>query len=198
MSVVLPDLILLNRMLPGTEGGSFARQLRENMHTRNVPFIMLGACKNERRDLHERYSDLDDCVARPSQQEELISRVAAVLRQRRIPRLSDEAVSINGLSLEPSSRRVLMSVRGAKLVLHVGPTELRLLYFFMTHPDRVYSRTDLLEHVWGGRDFLNERSVDSYVKRLRASLRPGACDHMIESVRGFGYRFALENSSHAK
>jgi two-component system phosphate regulon response regulator PhoB len=148
MSVVLPDLILLNRMLPRTEGGSFARQLRENMHTRNVPFIMLGACKNERRDLYERYSDLDDCVARPSQQEELISRVAAVLRQRQIPRLTDEAVSINGLSLEPSSRKVLMSAHGAKLVLHVGPTELRLLYFFMTHPDRVYSRTDLLEAIF--------------------------------------------------
>lgn len=189
LSVVLPDLILLNRTVPGTEGRVFAQELRQNKHTQNVPFIVLGLWAPKSPAVDDRYVDVEGFVARPSRQEELLARVSAILRRRQIPRLTDEAVSINGLMLDPASRKVSTTLNGKKLEMHVRPTEFRLLYFFMTHPGRVFSRADLLEQVWGDHDFLDERSVNTYVRRLRKSLEPGACQELIEAVRGFGYRF---------
>ena len=192
ISVVLPDLILLNWMLPGQTGGSFATHLRANVHTQHVPLIMIGDPKEKRRTVVNSRVTADGHIARPWQREELIARVMAVLRRRQIPRLTDEAVTGGGLYVDPATRKVLFERDGTQLLLRVGPTELRLLYFLMTNPGRVFSRAQLMEHVWGDQDLLDERSVDGYVKRLRNALKPGACDKMIEAVRGFGYRLALD------
>lgn len=192
---MLPDLILLNWTVPGTEGGVFAQQLRQNKHTQNVPFIVLGDWEAKRHLTNERYVDAEGFVVRPSLQGELLARVGAILRRRQIPRLTDEPVSVNGLTLDPASRKVSMTSCNKTLELRVPPTEFRLLYFFMTHPGRVYSRAELLDQVWGGREFLDEHSVNTYVRRLRSSLQPGACHEMIEAVRGFGYGFALASGT---
>jgi two-component system, OmpR family, phosphate regulon response regulator PhoB len=192
ISVVLPDLILLNWALPGQTGGSFATQLRANVHTQHVPLIMIGDPEEKRRTVGNSRVTADGHIARPWQREELIARVKAVLRRRQIPRLTDEAVTVGSLRVDPATRRVLFERDGTQLLLRVGPTELRLLYFLMTNPGRVFSRAQLMEHVWGDQDLQDERSVDGYVKRLRNALEPGACDKMIEAVRGFGYRLALD------
>ena len=190
MSVVLPDLILLNWSLPGQPDGRFATQLRANVHTQNVPLIIMGDYEDWRRTADRFRITVDGYVARPWQREELIARVGAVLRLRQIPRLTDEAVSLGGLTIDPATRKVLVDRDGIEVLLPVGPTELRLLYFFMTNPDRLFSRAQLMEQVWGGYDLRDERSVDGYVRRLREALKPGACNRMIEAVRGFGYRFS--------
>jgi two-component system phosphate regulon response regulator PhoB len=191
VSVVLPDLILLNWRLTAQSGMSLADQLRADARTKYVPLILLGPSKPKGRVLYGSNGSMDGHVARPERDDKLIASISAVLRGQQIPRLTDDAVSIGGLSIDPATRRVFADREGNRTELHVGPTELRLLYFFMTHPGPIYSRTELLYQVWGDCEFLSERSVDSYVKRLRDSLRPGACDTMVEVVRGFGYRFEV-------
>jgi two-component system phosphate regulon response regulator PhoB len=192
ISVVLPDLILLNWVLPGEPDGRFATQLRANVHTQNVPLIIMGDCENWRRTADRFRITVDGYVAKPWQRGELIARVGAVLRLRQIPRLTDEAVSLGGLTIDPATRRVLVERDGTKLVLPVGPTELRLLYFLMTNPNRIIRRAELMEQVWSGQDLRDERSVDGYVRRLRGALQAGASDKMIKAVRGFGYQFSVD------
>jgi two-component system, OmpR family, phosphate regulon response regulator PhoB len=199
MSAVLPDVVLLNWILTNQSGASFANQLRFNSATRNIPIVMLGSRSNKRRDANRLYDELvmdaNGYVTHPQRLDEVIAAVVAVMRQRQIPRLTDDAISLGGLTLDPSTRQVYVNRNGAQTVLTVGPTELRLLYFLMTHPNRVFSRTQLRDEVWGERIFANDRTVDTYVKRLRASLRLGACDSMIEAVHGVGYRLVSRDAT---
>jgi len=189
ISDVLPDLVLLDWMLPGKSGIAFARELRDNERTKHIPIIMLTARGDEQDKVLGLEIGADDYVTKPFSPKELMARIKAVLR-RRAPQLTEDVVSINGLRLDPATHRVAASAEGNEIKLDLGPTEFRLLHFFMTHPERVHSRTQLLDQVWGDHVFVEERTVDVHIKRLRAALKPAGCDAMIETVRGSGYRLA--------
>jgi two-component system phosphate regulon response regulator PhoB len=181
----LPDLILLDWMLPGTSGIDLARRLRADQRTRNIPIIMLTARTDERDKVLGLESGADDYITKPFSPRELMARIRAVLR-RRAPEMSDETVSAEGLELSPTTHRV--TAKGGNVEL--GPTEFRLLHFFMTHPERVYSRSQLLDQVWGDHVFVEERTVDVHIRRLRQALEPSGLDGLVQTVRGSGYRFS--------
>lgn len=182
---VLPDLILLDWMLPGVSGLELARRFRADLRTQAVPIIMLTAKAQERDKLAGLETGADDYVVKPFSVKELNARIKAVLR-RRAPQMVQDPVTIGELALDPVTYRVT----GAGKDLHLGPTEFKLLHFLMTHPERVYSRTQLLDLVWGDHVFIEERTVDVHIRRLRAALYPSHCDRHIQTVRGAGYRFA--------
>ncbi len=181
----LPDLILLDWMLPGASGVELARRLRSDKRTRAVPIIMLTARTDEQDKLTGLDTGADDYVTKPFSPRELNARIKAVLR-RRAPQMTDDIVESGGLKLDPATHRI--SGNGAPLDL--GPTEFRLLHFFMTHPERVHSRAQLLDQVWGDHVFVEERTVDVHIRRLRKALEPFSLDHLIDTVRGSGYRFS--------
>ena len=181
----LPDMILLDWMLPGTSGIELARRLRAEQRTRNIPIIMLTARTDERDKVLGLESGADDYITKPFSPRELMARIRAVLR-RRAPQMSDETVSVEGLELSPTTHRV--TTNGQQIEL--GPTEFRLLHFFMTHPERVYSRSQLLDQVWGDHVFVEERTVDVHIRRLRQALEPSGMDRLVQTVRGSGYRFS--------
>ncbi|TAN75447.1 MAG: phosphate regulon transcriptional regulatory protein PhoB [Gallionella sp.] len=181
----VPDLILLDWMLPETSGVVLARQLRSDARTRDIPIIMLTARGDERDKILGLESGADDYITKPFSPRELMARIRAVLR-RHMPVMPDETVAAGGLELSPASHRV--TAKGATIEL--GPTEFRLLHFFMTHAERVYSRTQLLDQVWGTQVFVEERTVDVHIRRLRAALEPVEMDGLIQTVRGSGYRFS--------
>jgi len=181
----LPDLILLDWMLPGQSGASFARTLRQDERTKQVPIIMLTARGQEQDKVAGLDAGADDYVTKPFSPRELLARIKAVLR-RRAPELTDDPIEISGLRLDPATHRV--SAGGTQLDL--GPTEFRLLHFLMAHPERVHSRTHLLDQVWGDHVFVEERTVDVHIRRLRKALEPTGHDRLIETVRGSGYRLA--------
>ena len=186
----LPDLILLDWMLPDTSGVQFARRLRQDERTKDVPIIMLTARTNESDKVEGLEAGADDYITKPFSPKELMARIKAVLR-RRAPQLTDDAVELGGLRLDPVTHRLSGSKKGApSQPLDIGPTEFRLLHFFMTHPERVYSRAQLLDQVWGDHVFLEERTVDVHIRRLRHALTPSGHDHLVETVRGSGYRFS--------
>ncbi len=182
----LPDLVLVDWMLPGMSGVDLARLLRSEKTTRDVSIIMLTARDDERDKITGLETGADDYMTKPFSPRELLARIAAVLR-RRVPLAADGAIEIGGLSLQPASQRVTAS--GVQLVL--GPTEYRLLHFLMTHVDRVYSRAQLLNHVWGDQFFGDERTVDVHIRRLRAAMERGGHDSLIQTVRGSGYSLSL-------
>lgn len=184
---VLPDVVLLDWMLPGQSGPAFARSLRDNERTRDIPIIMLTARGTESDKIAGLESGADDYVTKPFSPRELMARIKAVLR-RRSPQLTDEAVEIAGLRLDPVTHRVSADTQP----LELGPTEFRLLHFLMTHPERVHSRTQLLDQVWGDHVFVEERTVDVHIRRLRKSLEPAGYDRLVETVRGSGYRLAQQ------
>jgi two-component system phosphate regulon response regulator PhoB len=181
----LPDLILLDWMLPGTSGVELARRLRADQRTRDIPIIMLTARTDERDKILGLESGADDYITKPFSPRELMARIRAVLR-RRAPQISDELVRIEGLELSPVTHRV--NANGANIEL--GPTEFRLLHFFMTHVERVYTRAQLLDQVWGDHVFVEERTVDVHIRRLRQALEPSGLDALVQTVRGSGYRFS--------
>lgn len=183
----LPDVILLDWMLPGMSGIDLCRRLRSDERYQPVPIIMLTARGEERDKVLGLDTGADDYITKPFSPRELVSRIKAVLR-RRAPQMTDEPVEINGLRLDPTSHRV----QGKGQPLDLGPTEFRLLHFFMTHPERVYSRTQLLDQVWGDDVFVEERTVDVYIRRLRLALEPSGHAELIQTVRGSGYRFSAE------
>jgi len=187
----LPDLIVLDWMLPGGSGVSFARTLRSDERTREVPIIMLTARSDEADKLEGLESGADDYITKPFSPKELLARIKAVLR-RRAPQLTDDLVEVCGLRLDPATHRVsaLRDGGAGTDAIEIGPTEFRLLHFFMTHTERVYSRTQLLDHVWGDHVFLEERTVDVHIRRLRHALTPAGKQHLIETVRGSGYRLS--------
>jgi len=181
-----PDLILLDWMLPGTSGVALAKQLRADARTRGIPIIMLTARSEEHDKVLGLESGADDYITKPFSPRELMARIRAMLR-RLVPQMPDETVAAGGLELSPVSHRV--TAKGGAIEL--GPTEFRLLHFFMTHAERVYSRTQLLDQVWGTQVFVEERTVDVHIRRLRAALEPSGMDGLIQTVRGSGYRFSV-------
>lgn len=182
---VLPDVVLLDWMLPGQSGIAFARRLREDERTRAVPIIMLTARGTESDKVTGLEAGADDYITKPFSPRELVARIKAVLR-RRAPQLADDPVELGGLRLDPSTHRV----SSARSAVELGPTEFRLLHFLMTHPERVHSRAQLLDRVWGDHVFVEERTVDVHIRRLRQALEPAGCDGLVQTVRGSGYRFA--------
>ena len=188
---VLPDLVLLDWMLPGQSGLQLARRWRTEARTRELPLIMLTARAEEADKITGLDAGADDYLTKPFSTQELLARIRAVLR-RKAPEALDAAVEVAGLRLDPATRRVTRRVaidKGDELrEVKVGPTEFRLLHFFMTHPERVHSRAQLLDRVWGDHVFIEERTVDVHVKRLREALAPAQCAALIETVRGAGYR----------
>lgn len=183
-----PDLVLLDWMLPGVSGVEFARRLRREKLTQHLPIIMLTARAEEEDKVRGLEGGADDYITKPFSTRELLARINAVLR-RQAPLTSDAPVEVDGLSLDPVTYRV--SANGNNLTL--GPTEFRLLHFFMTHPERVHSRERLLNGVWGDNVYVEERTVDVHIRRLRKALLPSAHDRLIQTVRGAGYRFSAQS-----
>jgi two-component system phosphate regulon response regulator PhoB len=181
----LPDLVLLDWMLPGMSGIEFARRLRADERTREIPIIMLTARGEEQDKISGLETGADDYITKPFSPRELVARIKAVLR-RRAPQVTEDAVELGGLRLDPVTHRIT----AGENVISLGPTEFRLLHFFMTHAERVHSRTQLLDQVWGDHVFVEERTVDVHVRRLRAALESGGHDRLIQTVRGSGYRFS--------
>lgn len=182
----LPDLILLDWMLPGMSGVDYARQLKKGDLTREIPIIILTARGEESDKIRGFDSGADDYVTKPFSPRELVARINAVLR-RAAPHVTTEVIEAGGLRLDAASHRVTMDDE----ILTLGPTEYRLLYFFMTHPERVYSRSQLLDRVWGGDVYVEERTVDVHILRLRKILATHGYDRLVQTVRGAGYRFSM-------
>lgn len=185
VSNALPDLVLLDWMLPGMSGIDLARRLRHDKRTKAVPIIMLTARSEEQDKLQALDTGADDYLTKPFSPRELNARIKAVLR-RRAPQMTDDLVQIDELRLDPASHRITGNGQPVKL----GPTEFRLLHFLMTHPERVHSRAQLLDHVWGDHVFVEERTVDVHIRRLRKALEPTKLDRLIQTVRGTGYRLS--------
>jgi len=182
-----PDLIILDWMLPGISGIDFAKRIRRSETTKEIPIIMLTARGEEEDRINGLDAGADDYISKPFSPKELIARVRAVLR-RTSPIESDKVHQIRGLRLDASSHRI--TIEGQSL--DVGPTEFRLLHFFMTHPERVYSRGQLLDNVWGDNVYIEDRTVDVHIRRLRKVLADYRYDKLIQTVRGSGYRFSAQ------
>jgi two-component system phosphate regulon response regulator PhoB len=182
---VLPSLVVLDWMLPGQSGHALARQWRSEPRTRALPIIMLTARAEEADKVSGLDAGADDYLTKPFSANELLARIRALLR-RRAPDALDAAVEVGALTINPATRRVTSKGREVK----IGATEFKLLHFLMTHPERVHSRTQLLDRVWGDHVFIEERTVDVHVKRLREALSTVSCQQMIETVRGAGYRLS--------
>jgi two-component system phosphate regulon response regulator PhoB len=181
----MPDLVLLDWMLPDQSGIVLARRWRAAPRTKALPVIMLTARAEETDKIAGLDAGADDYLTKPFSTNELMARIRAVLR-RKLPEALDVAIEIAGLRLDPATHRVTRA--GAELKL--GPTEFRLLHFLMAHPERVHSRSQLLDKVWGDHVYIEERTVDVHVKRLREALAPAGCGALVETVRGAGYRLA--------
>lgn len=185
LDAVLPDVILLDWMLPGASGLMLARKWRADSRTKAVPILMLTARGDEPDKVAGLDAGADDYITKPFSTQELLARIRAVLR-RRAPEQMQDKVSIGDLVLDAAAHRV--SWQGD--LIKIGPTEFKLLHYLMKHPERVHSRAQLLDKVWGDHVFIEERTVDVHVKRLRESL--GVASVLIETVRGAGYRFSAQ------
>ena len=183
----LPDVVLLDWMLPGMPGLQFARRLRADERTRDLPIIMLTARSEEHDKIAGLEAGADDYLTKPFSPRELLARIKAVLR-RRAPQMTEDAVEIEGLRLDPATHRV----SGDGKAIDLGPTEFRLLHFFMTHAERVHSRTQLLDQAWGDHVFVEQRTVDVHIRRLRSALEATGHDRLIQTVRGSGYRCSAQ------
>jgi two-component system, OmpR family, phosphate regulon response regulator PhoB len=190
VDAVLPDLVLLDWMLPGQPGVALARRWRADARTRALPVIMLTARGAEADKIAGLDAGADDYLTKPFSTQELMARIRAVLR-RKAPEALEEVVELAGLRVDPATRRVTFGGREVRL----GATEFRLLHFLTTHPERVHSRRQLLDRVWGDHVFIEERTVDVHVKRLRDALAPAGCAGLIETVRGVGYRMVHRSNT---
>ncbi len=180
-----PDLILLDWMLPGGSGVNLAKELKQGEYSRNIPIIMLTARADEDDKVKGLDAGVDDYVTKPFSPKELIARIKAVIR-RVSPTLLAEKVEFHGLKLDPVSHHVTINEE----TLELGPTEFRLLHFFMTHTERVYSREQLLDNVWGTNVYVEDRTVDVHIRRLRKAISGAGHEGFIQTVRGAGYRFS--------
>jgi len=185
MRETLPDLIILDWMLPGMSGIDFARRLKADDYSKTIPIIMLTARGEEIDKVRGLEVGADDYVTKPFSPRELNARIKAVLR-RRAPQMTDDPIEIGGLRLDPSTHRVT----GNGTALDLGPTEFRLLHYLMSNPERVHSRSQVLDRVWGDRVFVEDRTVDVHIRRLRKALEASGHEDMIQTVRGVGYRFS--------
>lgn len=183
----MPDLILLDWMLPGTNGLEFARKLKSDNVTKAIPIIMLTARGDEYDKVRGLEVGADDYVTKPFSPRELNARIKAVLR-RRAPQMTDDPIEVSGLRLDPTTHRVT----GNDKVIDLGPTEFRLLHFFMTNAERVHTRSQLLDKVWGDRVFVEDRTVDVHIRRLRNALSVSGHEDLIQTVRGAGYRLSVQ------
>ena len=181
----VPDLILLDWMLPGTSGLELARRWRRESLTREVPIIMLTARGEENDRVGGLEAGVDDYVVKPFSARELLARIRAVLRRTRAED-GEGNIQIGHLRIDGAAHRVFCG----DAPITIGPTEYRLLHFFMTHPERVYSRSQLLDQVWGGSVYVEERTIDVHIRRLRKTLEPFGAQDMVQTVRGAGYRFS--------
>lgn len=192
---VLPDLVLLDWMLPGRSGVEFARSLRRDSRTRPVPVIMLTARVDESDKVAGLESGADDYITKPFSPRELIARIKAVLR-RSLPEAADDVLDIGGVRLNPVTHRVTVTDPGASTrekELLLSPTEYRLLHFLMAHAERVHARAQLLDRVWGDHVFVEDRTVDVHIRRLRKALEVAGKAGLVQTVRGAGYRFSIQN-----
>jgi two-component system, OmpR family, phosphate regulon response regulator PhoB len=180
-----PDLVLLDWMLPGRSGLELAEQLKQNPRTRAMPIIMVSARGEEEDRVKGLDTGADDYITKPFSPREMVARVNAVLRRACPGELSDE-IEIGGLTIDNVSHRVSADGRS----IDIAPTEYRLLHFFMTHADRAFSRSQLLDQVWGDRVYVEERTVDVHVRRLRKALEQTGHENLLQTVRGVGYRFS--------
>lgn len=180
-----PDLILLDWMLPGGSGVKLAKELKQSEYSRNIPIIMLTARADEDDKVKGLDAGVDDYVTKPFSPKELIARIKAVIR-RVSPTLLAEKVEFHGLKLDPVSHHVTID----ETAVDLGPTEFRLLHFFMTHTERVYSREQLLDNVWGTNVYVEDRTVDVHIRRLRKAISGAGHEDFIQTVRGSGYRFS--------
>lgn len=185
MQEILPDLIILDWMLPGLSGIEFARKLKAAELSKSIPIIMLTARGEEADKVHGLEVGADDYVSKPFSPRELNARIKAVLR-RRAPQMTDDPIESGGLRLDPVTHRVT----GNGVLLELGPTEFRLLHYLMSNPERVHSRSQVLDRVWGDRVFVEDRTVDVHIRRLRRALTDSGHEQMIQTVRGVGYRFS--------
>ncbi|MCF2950029.1 phosphate regulon transcriptional regulator PhoB [Paraglaciecola aquimarina] len=182
-----PDLILLDWMMPGGSGIQLAKKLKQHEYARDIPIIMLTAKGEEEDKIRGLESGADDYVTKPFSPKELIARVKAVIR-RVTPTSSEDAIEFKGLRLDPVSHRVTSNDEP----IDMGPTEFKLLHFFMTHAERVYSREQLLDNVWGTNVYVEDRTVDVHIRRLRKALSVYSHENMIQTVRGAGYRYSTK------
>lgn len=182
-----PDLILLDWMMPGTSGIELARRLKRDEVTSDIPIIMLTAKGEEDNKIQGLEVGADDYITKPFSPRELVARLKAVLR-RADPKISGQPIIVNGLCLDPASHRVTIHNHSVDM----GPTEYRLLEFFLTHQERAYTRGQLLDHVWGGNVYVEERTVDVHIRRLRKALTIDGHEDLVQTVRGTGYRFSTK------
>jgi len=182
-----PDLILLDWMLPGGSGVQLAKKLKTHEFAKDIPVIMLTARSEEDDKIRGLEAGADDYITKPFSPKELVARIKAVMR-RVTPTSKEEPIEFNGLVLEPVSHRVTSNDDA----IDIGPTEFKLLHFFMTHPERVYSRELLLDNVWGTNVYVEDRTVDVHIRRLRKAISAHGHDAMIQTVRGSGYRFSVK------
>jgi two-component system, OmpR family, phosphate regulon response regulator PhoB len=189
----LPDLVLLDWMLPKMSGIELARLMRRKERTKLLPIIMLTARVGESDMVSGLEIGADDYITKPFSPRELTARIKAVLR-RRLPERSDDIIEINGLRLDPATYRISVSDREVTL----GPTEFRLLLFLMTHAERVYTRSQLLDRVWGDHVFVEDRTIDVHIRRLRKALEVVGKDKLLQTVRGSGYRFTTSTEASVK
>ncbi len=188
MRQMRPDLVVLSWILPGIPGLPFARRLRSDRRTKDISLVLISDREGEQDKVAALDGGADDYVTKPYSGRELLARIKAVMR-RRTPQLADDVIEIGGLQLDPAARRVTAGDREIEL----WTTEFRLLHFFMTHTGRIFSRTTLLDEIWGHDAYVEERTVDVHIRRLRQGLAPEGHDTLIETVRGLGYRFRPEH-----
>ena len=182
-----PDLVLLDSISPGIPGLPFTRRLRNDQRTRDISIVLISERAEEQDKVTALEGGADDYVTKPYSGRELLARIRAVMR-RRTPQLADDVVDIAGLALDPAARRI----SAGTVEIHLWTAEFRLLHFFMTHVGRVFSRARLLDEIWGHDAFVEERTVDVHIRRLRQGLAPTGHDHLVETVRGVGYRFRVD------
>jgi two-component system phosphate regulon response regulator PhoB len=184
-----PDLVILDWMMPGKSGVQFARELRSNPLTQAIPILMLTAKGEEADKVLGLDAGADDYVTKPFSPKELVARVKALLRRHVLEVVEEKPLILGPMQLDPVAHRLSIRIsENHSKALALGPTEFRLMQFLMANPERVHSRTHLLDNVWGNEVYIEERTVDVHIKRLRAALAPFACDHFVETVRGSGYR----------
>jgi len=183
----LPDIMIVDWMMPGESGIEFVRWAKSDSLTKQIPVIMVTARAEEDDRVRGLEVGADDYMCKPFSPKELAARIKAILR-RTNPQLTDAPIEVNGLRLEPDSHRVFANDKP----LELGPTEFRILHFFVTHPERVYSRGQILDYVWGSNVYIEERTVDVHIRRLRKALTP-TYDGLVQTVRGAGYRFSTRS-----
>ncbi|KLN96486.1 phosphate regulon transcriptional regulator PhoB [Moellerella wisconsensis] len=181
-----PDLVLLDWMIPGGSGIQVIKYMKRDSEMRDIPVMMLTARGEEEDRVKGLEVGADDYLTKPFSPKELIARIKAILR-RISPMAAEDVIDMNGLALDPTSHRVTSN----DIPIDMGPTEYKLLHFFMTHPERVYSREQLLNYVWGANVYVEDRTVDVHIRRLRKALEIGGHEKMVQTVRGTGYRFSV-------